>query len=107
MTSETGEQFVKRMMKKYYDPRYPDSNRLFDLVICGADAADRIAQLEAALRPFAECARVFDPDMLGGTMPKTGPWQSWPRMVDDKLHMYELTVENLRDARAALGEERT
>lgn len=69
------------------------------------EAAARIVALEAALRPFAECARVFDPDMLGGTMPKTGPWQSWPRMVDNKLHMYELTVENLRNARAALEDK--
>lgn len=74
-----------------------------DRPLCAA--LREIERLRAALEPFAAVACVFDPDMIGGTMPHTGPWQSWPRTINGEMVMYELTVEHLRNARAALGEE--
>ena len=58
--SETDEQFVERMtpfhgIKSTDSVRLPgdDFARLFALALRGSDAADRIEQLEAALRPLA------------------------------------------------------
>ncbi len=56
-------------------------------------------ELLEALKPFANVACLFDDGRRGGTMPKTGPWQSWPRLDGD----YELTVEDLQKARAAIA----
>ena len=53
MTSETDAEFLNRLeATPRYNPSYRtlDSDRLFDLARRGADAADRIEQLEAALR---------------------------------------------------------
>lgn len=46
--------FVERMMAKHYDPRYPDSNRLFDLAFRGAGSATQIRRLRAALKQAAK-----------------------------------------------------
>jgi hypothetical protein len=91
---------IENLVERLRQP-WPPSNSEDPLMV---EAAELIEKLAAALIPFAECARVFDPDMIGGTMPKTGEWQSWPRMVDGKIHTYTLTVEHLREARAVLGE---
>lgn len=56
------------------------------------EAAARIAQLEAALRPFAKEADRYDPDDGDGDLP------AWDTQV---------LTKDLRNARAALGEERT
>lgn len=69
-----------------------------------AELEAKVARLTAALKPFADCATVFDPGVIGGTMPKTGSWQSWPRMIDGKYHSFDLTVEHLREARDAVKE---
>ena len=61
----------------------------------------RIKVLEAALEPFARVACIFDPDRIGTTMPRTGPWQSWPRTENGETVFYDLTVEHLRAAREA------
>ena len=53
MTSETDAEFLNRLeATPRYNPAYRtlDSDRLFALARRGADAAARIAQLEAALR---------------------------------------------------------
>lgn len=63
-----------------------------------SELAAEVERLARALAPFAACAVLFDPDRIGGNMPDTGVWQSWPRLDGD----YELTVEHLREARAAI-----
>lgn len=45
--------FVERMMKKNFDPRYPECIRLFDLAFRGAEAASKIKRLRSALRKIA------------------------------------------------------
>lgn len=52
MTSETDEQFVERMTSPGMKTK-EEMARLFALARRGAEAADRIEQLEAALRPLA------------------------------------------------------
>lgn len=52
MTSETDEQFVERMTSPGMKTK-EEMDRLFALARRGAEAADRIEQLEAALRPLA------------------------------------------------------
>lgn len=59
------------------------------------------AKLAAALKPFAELAELFDDKNRGGTMPESGQIYTWRRPNKE----YELTVEHLRDARAALYDE--
>lgn len=57
MASETDEQFLDRLeATPRYNPAYRtlDSDRLFALARRGADAADRIEQLEAALRKITD-----------------------------------------------------
>ena len=57
MTSETNAEFLDRLeATPRYNPAYRtlDSDRLFDLARRVADAAARIAQLEAALRAAYE-----------------------------------------------------
>lgn len=65
----------------------------------------RVEELESALRPFAKVARVFDPDMIGSCMPRTGEWYSWPRLIEGEIEVFALTVEDLRNARTALEGE--
>lgn len=74
-----------------------------------SDAIEEIIALRSkvesqsrALRPFAEVARVFDPDMRGSCLPTTGEWYAWPRLVNGAPYDFHLTVEHLREARAAL-----
>lgn len=55
-------------------------------------------RLTVALKPFANVACIFDDGRRGASMPSSGAWQSWPRIDGD----YELTVEDLRNARAAI-----
>lgn len=56
-------------------------------------------RLREALAPFALVATVFDDDRRGATMPRTGSFMEWPRL--DRV--YTLTIEDLREARAALA----
>lgn len=58
-----------------------------------------VERLRAALEPFAKLAELFDDARRSGLTPKTGTVMSWPR-ID---YEYELTVEHLRYARAALA----
>ena len=58
-----------------------------------------VERLRELLAPFARVATVFDDDRRGATMVRDGVFMSWPRMDGD----YELTVEHLRNARAALS----
>ena len=61
-------------------------------------------RLREALEPFAALAHLFDDGVRGGTVPRTGTVLSWPRLgKDGELIENELTVEHLRDARAALA----
>lgn len=69
----------------------------------------RVASLEAeierlrkALKPFAKAAVVFDEEFRSTNAPRTGAWYSWNRMANGKELNVELTVEDLREARAAL-----
>ena len=48
--SKADVKFVERMVKKHYDPRHPDSSRLFDLAFRGAEAAAKIKRLQSALQ---------------------------------------------------------
>ena len=56
-------------------------------------------ELLAALEPFAKIACLFDEDRRTGNMPRSGVWQSWHIADGD----YELTVEDLRNARSAIA----
>jgi hypothetical protein len=81
-SEETDEQFVERMARLEATPEGrmdPDVGRLFDLARRGAAAADRIAQLEAALREISLMDKQYEHDLFSATCV----------------------------ARAALGEERT
>lgn len=73
------------------------------LAFVGDNEIDRLTrqrdELVAALRPFADCAEVFDDHRRAVMMPNSGPFQSWPRMDRD----FVLTVEDLRNARAAIA----
>lgn len=62
-------------------------------------AADTIERLRAALEPFAKAARCYDDGVRGGNMPSSGVWHGW--MMGNGVTA-ELTVEDLRCARAAL-----
>ncbi len=70
-----------------------------DLPVDRIPAAKEVDKLRKALRPFAEAARMFDPDIIGGTTPKTGPWHTWWKTIGGKPVKVELTVEHLREAR--------
>lgn len=65
-----------------------------------------IGALQAALKPFAFVARVFDADIVSGTQPRSGIWQSWPRTINGEQVDFDLTVEDLRGARQALTPRR-
>lgn len=98
MTSETDEQFVERMGRAIpYNShllKSVDLSRLCALARRGAEAADRIAQLEAALRELLEAD-----DNLRELMPR---WVS-EALIEGAL----IRVRTAKDkARAAL-EERT
>ena len=74
------------------------------------EGADTIAtlsatneRLRAALEPFAKAANCYDDGVRGSNMPRTGVWYGWKM---GKGIEAELTVENLRDARAALAQEK-
>ena len=86
MTSETDAEFVERMFNEWGEwAGSPANARLFALARRGAEAADRIEQLEAALRHYScTCANEFD-----GCKAR-----------------YDMTVCCGWTARAALGEER-
>jgi len=66
--------------------------------ILDCDAAAEIERLREALRPFAELAELFDDENRSSNMPATGVVYAWGRLHRD----YVLTVEHLREARAAL-----
>lgn len=66
-----------------------------------APAPDALTQREgrllAALQPFAALASLFEPG--SGTVPTSGPIYQWSRNGTE----YALTIEHLRAAREALG----
>lgn len=106
MTAETDAEFVERISRAIYDSnsthKDADLIRLFDLARRGAAAADRIAQLEAALRPFAESAKGFD----SYNIKNPEEWFCYGGVQGSGETTGAITVGDLRRARAAL-EERT
>jgi hypothetical protein len=60
-----------------------------------------VERLRAALEPFAEAARCYDDDVCGSNMPTSGAFYGWRLGAGVEL---DLTVEDLREARAALKE---
>lgn len=86
MTSETDQQFVERMLNEWGEwAGSPANARLFALARRGAEAAARIEQLEAALKPL--CC-------------------TCDRAASDECSRAEVNCA-FWNARAALGEERT
>ena len=91
---ETDEQFVERMAGygEIFGFDGDDIERLHALARRGAAAADRIEQLEAALRPFAGYTNSEE-------YIKSGPDDGWCAAISYRVKHY-------REARAVL-EERT
>ena len=76
---------------------------LFTAITVLPDKDAEIERLRAALEPFAKAANCYDDGVRGSNMPRTGVWYGWKM---GKGIEAELTVENLRDARAALAQEK-
>lgn len=84
---------------------YNDADELVETVYSGEANARLLAaskKLYEALKPFADCAELFDEGVRGSNMPSSGIFQAWGRIGKD----YELTVDDLRNARAALAAAR-